>query len=497
MKTITTEQFCQGILNLDINCAKSLANLIMSLASYTPATSVVELSASPLFQHQYSSIRDAISGIGSTLESSRQTLQSFRELCLEGIDLSREKWIHLQTDATPVVKAHSACLPDRQYIKIANNVIASNKPISIGYPLSLVNIGCFDHKWSLPLDIRRITSTQTASECAVEQLADLLNEKTSKLYNRSLLNMLDSAYGHPSYLAPTYQYEKLVNNVRFRYGKKVWLPSQTTYEGKGSPSIYGEKFYLIDQSQWKTYKYKEQAHKVYQKSIFDLPHQHYLELEGKTAKGRKLKILLWRWNDLLIRSKDGKSMKDKSFDVIASKVIDADSGKAVFNRTMFTTLHGKAKDQITTQQAFQTYRHRYDIEPAIKFAKQKLLLDKFQTPDRLHFDNWLVVVMAAFNLLYLASKEAKYLPKKWQQYKPINQKANKKQTILSPSQAYQAAQSLFLTFDLKPFKPQNTNKGKGRKKGTTFSHRTEYKVVKKNKKKKKNPKIKIKTEQRE
>ena len=102
-------------------------------------------------------------------------------------------------------------------------------------------------------------------------------------------------------------------------------------------------------------------------------------------------------------------MKDKPFDLIASKVIDADSGKLVFNRTMFTTIHGQRKDEITTQQAFETYRHRYDIEPSIKFCKQKLLMEDYQTPDKQHFDNWLVQL--AVNKLTVGSRPKRLIIK--------------------------------------------------------------------------------------
>ena len=130
---------------------------------------------------------------------------------------------------------------------------------------------------------------------------------------------------------------------------------------------------MIDASQTKIYHRKGKTYEVYQRSIFELAHQDYIEIEGQTSRGRNLKIMIWRWTNLLIRTKKGHNMKDKPFDLIASKVIDADSGKLVFNRTMFTTIHGQRKDEITTQQAFETYRHRYDIEPSIKFCKQKTI----------------------------------------------------------------------------------------------------------------------------
>ncbi len=285
---------------------------------------------------------------------------------------------------------------------------------------------------------------------------------------------IDSGYGCAKYIEPTYQNENLVNIVRFRYGKKIWLPAASD-----SRKTFGEKYYLIDTSQTKTYHKKGIPYQVYQRSIFDLAHQDYLELEGKTARGRPLKMIIWRWNDVLIRSKDGHNMKDKPFDVIASRVVDADTGQLVFNRTMFTTIHGQRKNEMSTQQAFEIYRHRYDIEPSIKFCKQKLMLENYQTPDKQHFDNWLVVMMTAFWLLFTAAASAMYKPKKWQKYKPVNKQAVEQDADLTPCQVRQAAQDFFLTFDNTPFLPVKCKSGPGREKGTKINQRTQYKVVKK------------------
>lgn len=175
------------------------------------------------------------------------------------------------------------------------------------------------NKWSLPVSIKRITSTQSAVECAVEQVDELLIEEDLELWNQSVVNSLDSGYGAPNYIASTYKHKNLVNIIRFRYGKKIWLPAANE-----SRKTYGEKHYLIDNSQTKTYHKIGVAYEVYQKSIFDLAHQDYIELDGKTAKGRNLKIMIWKWTNVLIRTQKGHKMKDKPFDVIASKVIDAD-----------------------------------------------------------------------------------------------------------------------------------------------------------------------------
>jgi len=500
-----TKQFCQDIgANISTKNAKAFTNLVISLSSYEGARSVTELSESPLFHHQYSSIRDAIAGVGQNEEEQAGAMSRIRDLGLSQLALESGDRILLQTDASSIVKAHSACLEDRQYVKINNNVISSNKPVSVGYPISLVNASVGVDKWSVPIDIRRISSDQSATDCAVEQVKELV--QLDPLCNCLVINTLDSGYGNASYMSRVYDEEHLVNLVRIRHGNKVWLPygcsrsstSQQQEEKKnGRPPVFGDKFYLIDQSDVKPYRRKDVVYEVERTSIFDLAHQDYLELTGSTHKGRALNIQLWRWNDLLICNKDGHHMQDKCFDLVASRVSDADTGQLVFQRTLFTAIHGQQKDKISTQEAFEGYRRRYDIEPAIKFAKQKLLLDKYQTPCQQHFDNWLVVVMTAFWLLFTAREEVNYIPKKWRQYKEnkiIEQAlAADVELNLKPSQVKQAAQALFLTFDPKPFLPKTSNKGKGRLKDTIIKPRSRYPVVKKGQDK---TKTKLKIEKR-
>ena len=180
-------------------------------------------------------------------------------------------------------------------------------------------------------------------------------------------------------------------------------------------------------------------------------------------------------------------------DIIAVRVLDAQTGQPVFKREMFISVCGEKKDQIGLQEAYELYRERYGIEPYFRFGKQKLMLDKFQTSDVQHLDNWFLVVQATVWLLYVMRDEIQYTPKKWQQYDPKEKQAAQGQS-LSIAQCRKGAEKLILTFDPNPFKPLKSKKGKGRQKGQTQNQRPRYKVVKKNKKK---TKIKIKTEKLE
>jgi hypothetical protein len=360
----------------------------------------------------------------------------------------------------------------------------------------LVNISEGAAKWSLPLSAERVGVHQTASEKALEQWRQLLSHPELGLSECLCLNTLDSKYGNAAYLAPAFEHGNLVNLARFRAGMKVW-EAACKHDTGGAPKVYGEKFYLLPQSRTKACKRHPKTglpYEVFQRSIFDLPADEYLEFEAQTAQGRSIWIQLWRWDKMMIRSKNGNNMKDKPFSLLGAKVQDAQTGKALFNRGLFVAIAGQRRGEVSTPEGYQVYRRRYDIEPMLRFSKRHLLLDKLQTPVAEHFDNWLVLNQMAAWLLYTASDEVSFRPKKWRQYLPKNKQAHQ-QPRLSITQTRQAAQALFLTFDPVPFWPLESKKGRPRQKGETQIQRTRYEVVKKTSKRpSQKPKIKLKTE---
>lgn len=458
----------------------------MALASYVEARSPVELSLSPVYHYQYSSISKTLSHL-VTSEDKRLDLQmQIQELCMSYyLHCSTAPFWLLKTDTSPLCKAHSPTLKDRSFIAVPNNVIKGNKPLSIGYETSYINLSDMSSSWSLPLSICRVGCDQSASQCAHEQLAQLFSHPKLGLKEKFVVNALDSKYGNAAYLAPVHGHENLVNLARFRSGMKVWDRYVEGADGAqgsktGAPKVYKEKYYLINESGMKAYKDRKTKapYQVFQRSIFDRPADERLQFCEKSARGRKLLVELFRYKNMMIRSKNGNVMKDKPFDLIAAKVSDAESGKAVFKRAMFIAVSGKRKDEITTHQAYISYRHRYDIEPYFRFSKQQLILEHFHTPSQQHLDNWLIIQQLCAWLLYAASDEADFRPRKWEQYLPKNKQVQF-QPRLSIAQIRKAAQKLFLTFKQAPFKPGKSKKGKGRTKGMTFEPRRRYKVIKK------------------
>jgi hypothetical protein len=460
--------------------AKALGSLVMSLASFKESRSVVGLSESPVFHHQYSSICDAIHGICKTEVQYKSISEQIRRFCMEYYPAREDNIYRLNSDRSTLLKPFSPTLQDRSQVYVPNNVIPSNKPLSVGYRTSAITLSESDG-WQLPLAVERIKLDQTATECLLEQLSVLFKDNLLPFEKANLVvNRLDTGYGNAQYLSPSYQHENLVSVVRLRQGQKIYLPTSELNRG-GRPSIYDKTpRYLYQKSRTKTIKYKDSFRDVFQSSIYEVAPTQVQQVESIAKSGKKTTHQITQWDNLLLRTKKGKKMSDKPFNLVAVLSIDTQTGEKVFNDPLFIVIFGKNKDKLSPQDAFNEYMQRFGIEGFFRFGKQKLLIDKLQTPDIQHLDNWLLVVQLAVFLLFLTAYDAQHTCPKWQKYLPIE--ANPSKVRLTIAQARKAAQGLFLTFDKKPFLPVKSKKGKPRQKGQKQTKRIHYECVRKKKK---------------
>jgi len=451
----------------------------MALSSYQNADSLVELSLSPVYHYQFSSVYKVTTGLAKESKAFKElTAEEMAkalvlDLCLKYAP--RQDRICLQTDATPIEKKYSSTLEERQYINRPNTVIKGNKPITIGYPLSSINLSC-ESKWSLPLVRSRVPLEETESTQAVKQLQSLVPQLCQELDCKLVINTTDSSYTHAAYLSPLYEQDKLVCISRFRHGSKVYTPAKGD-NPKGTPKIYEDCFYLLNETRTVCGVVKKTG-KSYQKlqtSIHERACNETLLFDAVTKKGKPLKIELYRWNDLKLRTKNGHCMKHKPFDLVGVKVINVQTGKPLYKREMFFGIFGKKKQQVTTKESYQKYRKRYDIEPSFRFNKQELFLDSYLCEDVQHLDNFFLINQLANWLLYTAAQDVQFIPRKWEMNKsaPIE-----KPEKLSIAKTHRSVEKLFLTFDKEPFLPKPAKKGKGNIK----KKRQHFPVVKKPKK---------------
>ena len=287
----------------------------MALASCKLAQSVVSLSESPLYHYQYSSISEAVSKLARTSGERDERRQSLQRLFL-----ARYDWkpiIDWQTDAVSLFREHSRCLKDLQFVYKANTRIRGNKPIGTGYPLLFINLADFENRWSLPFEAEIVGKETDYVSLAGRKMIELCGRDEFK--ERLNVNTADSSFGCPKYLSPTSKVENLVSITRLRHGRKVCFAE--CQETKGAPQIYGQDWYLRESSGDWTMKKEKEIITKYQESIYENEPDEQTEIFTKSKKGRELRIEMRRWNEMLMHSSDGFSMKEAEFDLVSFRVL--------------------------------------------------------------------------------------------------------------------------------------------------------------------------------
>jgi hypothetical protein len=481
-KITTAEQFCHDILDSTIKRAKPLVNIVMALGSETTARNPTQLSLSPFFQYHYSIIGKVMKEFGEQLNATdNEKLKS--ELRQTFFDKLPEQSIYnLSSDFTTIRKPESPTLAERGFVNIPNVRIYGNKPIDIGYYVSCVNLHLYDEQhpvsWSLPLDNLRVPIQSDKNSLAAQQLAAIIRDKKLPLAKSDkITNTSDSGYTVPMFIAPLVdEFDNLLLISRMRYGIKVYKSYTGEQKNAGRDKVYeDEPYYLQTESErmFTNPKTKERFAKA-QRPLFELPHDDVIDYETTTSKGREIIVYILRWNDVLLRGKNGHKMDDKPCDVVCIRFVDKQTAELLFKREMFVGIWGENRRTHTTKQIQIDYKHRYDIEPHNRFSKQQLLADKYQTSDVKSLDAWLYTVMLTFWLLYYSSTDTEICVHPWEKYLTEVKRAEQSGERMSAAMTKKGAKRLFSTFDIQPFAPQESKNGQGRKKDTTIPKKIRY-----------------------
>lgn len=486
-KKHSLEEICQALLCLPIPRIKAFVNLVMASCSHLDSKSFVGITSSPHCHYSYSNISKVSEYLSKDEENYEKIMKILLDFFLDVCSIPTYKSVELGNyfrfaqDMTMVDKSHSACLSGRVYGHQSNK----NSIVS-GYKVCCTHID-LGKSWSVPIKMDVFSPTdlvQTDSTLlAVYQLKYLLDATDLPFGDSFCVNSADSAYGNAKFLSPLYKYDKLVNVVRLRGGSKVYKAFSGEQKEKQNPKIYGQTYYLIDKTVTKTFKSKNKKTKEdiwtekLQTSIIDCACDEFIEEPIVLGNGKKGVKKIWCWKNLLIRTKNKNSMKDKPFDLLKVEIWNEDKSKKIFDRDMFLSVNGQSKDKVSTQESYENYRGRFGVEPCYRFSKQHLFLGKFQTPDKQHFLNHLLIVFASWWVLYAAKDEIVLECPVWQKYLPVN-----KETEFTPSQVRKGISTLFHTFDKTPFLPQKCKKGRGRQAGTKMTRRERKNTYKKPKK---------------
>jgi len=473
-------QFCQNLLSFFDKNGKAIVNLIVALASNTGAKSVIELALNPVYFFQYSSICDAIDDVfkcksqdatpdektKARLVFDKKSQAVFKDFLPP---LWKDKYRLLNNDVTPIIRAHSPTLKDKVFVHTANNVISGNKPISIGVNLSVIGLSARENdvSWNLPLSMLKVPINLKSTEFAAQQLEIIVKNK-ELFENDSFICASDSAYCTKNFTHPTYDLTQLINIVRIAGNRNVFQQFDgVQHQGRGRHTEYGNTFKLNDAT---THSQPNQT----------------VEFEiVLKKKQRKCKVIAKQYNNMIISGSRSHKMSDKPFNLISIDVFDIQTNEKVFAKTLWLTVWGHKRNEVTINDVYEAFRLRFDIEFFFRLGKQKLLLDKFQTPDTEHLENWFEIVKHSYWLLYLSRNEGKNIVHKWEKYLPKYNNQNVKEldyySTKTPTQTQRAMPEIICGFAKKLLIPKTRNKSSGRKSGEKQSPRKRYEVVKKGK----------------
>jgi len=474
--------------------SQSIMNLVIALAGNQSATSLTELALNPLYKFRYSSISDAIDNFRDAIikpktpESTakdeevkpktpeeKATAELDNQMAVDAKlrlalkeflpEKTNGKFYVLNTDASSNFREHSPTLVDKEIVYAPNTVIKGNKPVSIGYRFSTVAINAQENgvAWNPPISIFKIPCDQKSSQFAARQIKLIFAEQ--ELFGNDLvINTLDCAYNNTSYTYPTYDISNLVNIIRISGNRKVYHQYiGIAKTGKGAKNKYGEVFKLSDNL---THTKPDQIE----------------QFELTLKKGRQCKVNLSLWKDKILKGKRNQKMHDKPFHLISVELTDIQTGRPIYQKTLWLTVWGQLRNEITLREIYENYRKRFDIEFFFRFGKQKLLLDKYQTPDIKHQENWYWIVMLAYWALYVSRFEGENVIRTWEKYdaKYKNQdvKDLENKTVKTPTQTQRTMQTILCDFAKNNLIPKPRNIYSGRKKGDKKTPRQHFPVIK-------------------
>lgn len=459
----------------------SAMDLIDALSSNRDAESVIQLNLNELFRRRYSSIGDAISNffpdeknsiVNPMIQVKTKEMQQKDLSCLvsEMIPLQTTRnYFLFGVDCTPISRQFADTLEDR-YVTYEPNPVLGNKPITIGHSLSsLVHLPEKRiNSWVLPVSGKRVLSSEKGAEVGLLQMNELLGEPGLPFSDKLTVVVGDTNYSTPGcQKIAKKQEENLILLTRARSNRNFYYPPEhVKTDGAGHPIWYGAPMKLPD----------EKTHH---------PPAHQEEIKRVTRKGKTFTIKISCWYDMLMRGHKDFATHEYPFTLVRVVATNTD-GKNVYKKPLWLMVFGKKRMELQSADIYDNYCQRYDIEHFFRFAKQRLLLDAYQTPEVKHEEAWWQFVSLAYAQLYLCRELSEKLPNPWEVYLP-NYKAPSECT---PTQVLRDFNRLIKQKIGTPAKePKPRGKAPGRKKGYQPPERTTKPVIFKTKPEKKSNKV--------
>lgn len=430
-------------------------DLMDALSSNTTASTAVELTLNPHFRRHYTALNKAV----------RVNSISDKQLaCLTAkmMETPHARQFHLLgTDVTSRPRPYAATLKDRGFV-YQPNTIKGNKPIAIGHQYSFVallperdqeKVG----SWALPLAMKRVGSQDNKEMVGAQQVAAILNDETLPFGKELCVEVADSAYSKPTYLNANRDKKNFVSIVRARGTRTFYRQPVQAQQGSskpGHPAWYGASFCLQVSETWGDPDQTAETTFVSHKKI-----SYRVEIQA--------------WSKLLMRGGKNLPMHQHPFTLVKIRLYNQ-KGEALFQKPLWLIVMGDRRLELSLLDIYQAYLQRYDLEHFFRFGKQKLLLDKFQTPDAEHEERWWRLVALAYLQLWVAKDAVSHLPRPWEQYLPSI--VNKQ---ITPAMVLRDMSRIIRQIGTPAPAPKRRGNSPGRLKGVKLTPRKRQPVLKK------------------
>ena len=417
------KQFRQGVYTLLGNAKDALFDLMDAVLVTRSVYSFVELSVSPVFRRQWSSIYEAI-------EDSNPPREELMRLYIE--QLPQTEQIILAGDHTAWSRLEAITLKERTYEHQAQPMSGA-KPVTVGQGYSTIAmIPEMSGSWALPLLHERITSFENAIEKAAMQLRLVCKNLPSRP-----LSLWDAEYGCASFVKLTSDIaaDKLMRSR----SNRVLYGTPPAYTGIGRPRVHGEKFKLNDSTTW-----------------WD-PDQ-ILEVSDPKLGRCQVRV----WHHLHFQQSAQHSMDL----ILVERLCDEVNG--TIKKPLWLVWVGEQRPQL--HQVWRQYLRRFAVDHWYRFAKQRLhwTLPKLSTREQC--ERWSDLMPLLTWQLWLAREIAIDHPLPWQ--KSIVNK-------MTPGRVAQSISGVLAVIGTPAQPPQPRGKSPGWPQGKTRMRRIRYPTVKK------------------
>ena len=425
-------EFRQGMYDCLGKAKDAQFQLVDALLGDLRPDSFAELSLSPQFERGWGSAYEAI-------ENGTIATEKLNQLFVEQLPLDETVICPLDSTVWPHPKARTL---EGLVYENSPTKAACKQTAVVGHIYSWLGwVPVRGKSWGLGLSTERMTLDSDVLALGVSQVQQVAAQRQEQGATGLLVVPVDGKYGTHHFLAPLRKIPQLAVVARLRRDRVLYGPPPP-YTGHGRPAKHGDRFAFKEETTW---------------------HEPNEEVRFYDERWGEVRLRGWR-------NLHAKQDADTPFTAI---YVEVRLEREKRPRPIWLAYLGPETTAI--QQAWLWFDHRWPIEPAIRFRKQKLAwtLPKLLTVERC--DHWSWLVESAFWQLYLTRPLIEDNPLPWQL----------PQRKLTPTRTLRGFARLFALIGTPTQPCQSRQNGKGWPTGKPRTRPQRFKPVRRSKKRSK------------